>query len=238
MPLLDHFHPPVSHRLEWSSLHSGWATYLASNLCEHWLPAPYLAVENTRRRMAVEVDVGTFDVPPGVVPGAAVVATPRVWTAPPPRVTVEVELGGAYEVLIYADESGWRLVGAIELVSESNKDRPSERAAFVGKCAGLLAQGVAVVVVDVVTNRRANLHNELLEFIGLEAGLLPDAGPIYTSAYHPVVRAGATALDIWAEPLAVGTPLPDMPLRVSADLVVPVELEETYSQICRLRRVI
>jgi hypothetical protein len=238
MPLLDHFHPPVNQRLGWSSLHSGWATYLASNLSERWLPSPYLAAENTRRSLAVEVDVGTFDASPQAAPGVAVVTEPRVWTVPPPLVTVEVELGDAYEVLVYADDSGWRLVGAIELVSEKNKDCPSERAAFVGKCLGLLAQGVAVVVVDVVTNRHSNLHNELLRLIEVETGLLPDDSAVYTSAYHPVARRGKTGLDVWAEPLVLGAPLPTMPLRVSADLVVPVELEETYSQICRLRLVI
>jgi hypothetical protein len=38
-----------------------------------------------------------------------------------------VEFGDAYEVLIYADEDGWKRVAAIELISEKNKDRPSRR---------------------------------------------------------------------------------------------------------------
>jgi hypothetical protein len=238
MPLLDHFHPPVNRHLGWSSLHSGWATYLASNLSARWLPPPFLAAENTHSSMAIEVDVGTFDVPSGGAPGAGVATLPRAWTVTPPRVSAAVEFGDTYEVLIYADESGWKLVGAIELVSEKNKDRPSERRAFVGKCAGLLKEGIAVVVVDIVTNRHSNLHNDLLELLEVEAEPLPKDSYIYTSAYHHVKRGGKSVLDVWSEELHLGAPLPTMPLRVSADLVVPVELEETYTEICRLRRVI
>jgi hypothetical protein len=43
------------------------------------------------------------------------------------------------------------------------KDRPENRQAFVAKCAGYLREQVSVVVVDVVTTRRANLHQETHE---------------------------------------------------------------------------
>ena len=38
MPLFDHFRPPVDADLPWDSLHSAWATYLASALNQRWLP--------------------------------------------------------------------------------------------------------------------------------------------------------------------------------------------------------
>lgn len=239
MPLLDHFHPPVKRRLGWTSLHSGWATYLATNLGSRWLPPPFLAVENTQRNMAIEVDVGTFSLP-GDAPNPGGIATQsRTWTAAPPRDSVAIEFGDAYEVLIYADEDGWKLVAAIELVSEKNKDRPSRRDAFIGKCAGLLERGVSVAIMDIVTCRLANLHNQLLELLDIRGpSRLANDCSIYTSAYHPVERDGRTELDIWAEPLQIGQELPTMPLRVGSELVVPLEWEETYTEICRLRRVI
>jgi hypothetical protein len=51
------------------------------------------------------------------------------------------------EVQVFSDSEGPTPVGAIELVSPSNKDRPAERDAFVSKCASYLQQGVGLVIV-------------------------------------------------------------------------------------------
>jgi hypothetical protein len=62
MPLFDHFHPPVEHRLPWDSLHSAWATYLATALNMRWLTQEFIALEHTRReasaREAAAVSAG------------------------------------------------------------------------------------------------------------------------------------------------------------------------------------
>ena len=66
------------------------------------------------------------------------------------------------QVSIFNTEAGPVLAGAIELVSPANKDRSTHRDAFVSKCETYLRQGIGLVIVDVVTGRKANLHNELL----------------------------------------------------------------------------
>jgi hypothetical protein len=43
MPLLDHFHPPLSQRRHWESFHSAWASALADALNEEWLPEGFFA---------------------------------------------------------------------------------------------------------------------------------------------------------------------------------------------------
>ena len=43
MPLLDHFHPPLSERRHWHSFHNSWATYLSSQI-NALLPAGYFAM--------------------------------------------------------------------------------------------------------------------------------------------------------------------------------------------------
>lgn len=58
-----------------------------------------------------------------------------------------------YEVRIYDEERGRRLVAAVEIVSPSNKDRPETRRVFVAKCEALLRRGVSVSVIDLVTSR-------------------------------------------------------------------------------------
>ena len=92
----------------------------------------------------------------------------RTHAPPQPTLTLETELPDQdeYEVRIYDERHGRRLVAAIELISPSNKDRPESRRAFVGKVAALLQRNVCVSLVDVVTIRDFNLYADLLEFVG------------------------------------------------------------------------
>jgi hypothetical protein len=76
--------------------------------------------------------------------------------APPtPTLTVETDWPDRdqYEVRIYDERHGRRLVAAIELVSSGNKDHPESRRAFVAKVAALLQDDVCVSLVDLVTVR-------------------------------------------------------------------------------------
>jgi hypothetical protein len=124
------------------------------------------------------------------------------------------------------------------LISPANKDRDEERQAFVAKCARYLHQGVSVVVIDIVTTRHANLHNDLLHFLNAPAGLLPDGVELYAAAYRPVLRDQTPQIDVWAERCSVTAALPTVPLRLTGDLFVPVEFEATYLETCRQRRLI
>ena len=49
MPLLDHFHPPLSERRHWQAFHSRWASALADDLNGMGLP------ENLFAEPAVEI---------------------------------------------------------------------------------------------------------------------------------------------------------------------------------------
>jgi hypothetical protein len=60
MPLLDHFHPPLSQRRHWESFHSAWATALVDALNEDWLPEGYFAEEMITVGGRVEIDVATL----------------------------------------------------------------------------------------------------------------------------------------------------------------------------------
>jgi hypothetical protein len=226
MPLLDHFHPPLSERRHWRSIYSSWATYLSSRL-NALLPAGYFAEANVQ--FGVEIDVAAIQ-----EPGA--VGTPTGWVAPPPQSSHPFELSGVVvEVGVFSRSGGPQLAGAIELLSPANKDRPVHREAFVSKCVTYLQAGVGLVIVDVVTDRTADLHRELLVRLGV-----PDPGPgseLSGSAFRPVERDGAAALDVWREPIAVGQPLPTLPLWLRGGLCLPVELEATYERTCVEQRV-
>lgn len=72
----------------------------------------------------------------------------RTYAPPAPELTIPAAFPDEFEVRIYENEGGSRLVAAVELVSPSNKDCVSHRAAFATKCAGYLAQGIALIVVE------------------------------------------------------------------------------------------
>ena len=70
------------------------------------------------------------------------------------------------------------------------------------------------------------------------ASLALPAGGLYAEAYRPVVRDGAVDLDTWAHTLAVGDPLPTLPLRLVGDFFLPVNLDATYQEMCRRRKLV
>ncbi len=242
MPLLDHFHPPLDDELPWTTLHSAWATHIATALNEGWLPGRFRALENTHSGPRTEIDVATYERPSVASAsssnGGGVATMPRTWTVPATTCTVPAIFPDSFEVRVFAGRGGWELVGAVELISPGNKDRPAERQAFVAKCASYLQKGVSVVLIDVVTSRHANLHNELVRLLDAPTALLPDGAFLYAAAYRPVLREDRPEIDTWAEALALGSPLPTMPLRLTGDLFVPIEFETTYTETCRRRRLL
>src|SRR5215207_9779563 len=58
MPLLDHFHPPLSETRKWEGFHSHWASSLAAQLNAGLLPPRHFA-EPQVSHGRIEVDVAT-----------------------------------------------------------------------------------------------------------------------------------------------------------------------------------
>src|SRR5437867_199770 len=205
MALQDHFRPPLSVRRHWHAFHNAWATYIAADLNQH-LPEGYFAEANVQ--FGIEIDVATFEeadvcLPPCTATGmdGSPTGSSAGWSAPTPTQTVPIAiLTDTVEVLVFNREAGPTLAGAIELVSPANKDRPAHRDAFVSKCAAYLQQGVGLVVVDIVTDRRANLHDELLARLHPSQGGAEDV-ELYAGAYRPVTHNGEANLVIWHERL-------------------------------------
>ncbi len=140
------------------------------------------------------------------------------------------------EIRLFQYEDGPALLGAGALVSPANKDCPSHRNAFVAKCEPYLQQGIGLVIVDVVTSRQANLHDDLLtRFAAVEpAGVEAE---LYAVSYRIIERDGQSNLDIWRETLAIGGALPTVPLWLRGALCLPVVLEATYDRTCREHRI-
>jgi hypothetical protein len=241
MPLLDHFHPPLHPRHHWESFHSNWATRLADTLNDQWLPPEFIAEEYTHAGSRLEIDVATFEqTPPAASPAnnkPPLTLSSPVWAPPAPVYTMPAVFPDTFAVRIFTTTGGLTLVAAIELISPSNKDRPQEQRAFATKCASYLYQGVSLIIIDIVTNRPANLHNETMHLMNAATSFLfSEDINLYAVAYRPVLRHEQAEIDVWPATCAIGVPLPVLPLRLTGDLFVPVDFEASYHEACRRRR--
>src|SRR5437867_7955395 len=238
MGLHDHFRPPLGVHRHWHAFHNGWASAIAAALNET-LPPRYFAEPNVQ--YGIEIDLATFEegaraMGSGTAVASAVGAT-ATWAPPAPTLSLPVALASdAVEVLVYANAGGPVLAGAIELVSPTNKDRPSHREAFVSKCETYLHQGIGLVIIDIVTDRAANLHHQLLERMA-SASTSALSSALYGAAYRPIDRAGQPSLAVWEEVLGLRLPLPTMPLWLPGELCLPVELDASYLRTCREQRI-
>ncbi len=156
-----------------------------------------------------------------------------------PRVQAELPDQDEYEVRVYDARHGRRLVAAIEIVSPANKDRPESRRAFVAKVAALLQRDVCVSLVDTVTVRQFNLHADLLELIGWSDPMLRAEPPaLYAVTARGRRRLGqGPLLDTWFYPMALGQPLPALPIWLDVDLGVFLDLETSYEAACHVLRI-
>lgn len=236
MPLRDHFHPPLTRR-SWESFHGQWAACIQAWLNRTLPQDRYTAEFELHYGPSVEIDVAEFENTDIVPASASKTNGPVAVESPAAVVTAAMTMPLAFpddlEIRIYDLDDGKRLVAAIELVSKSNKDSPESRRSFVAKCASYLHKGIGLIVVDAVTSRRFNLHNELVTFLAQgEPYLLPPGCWSYVVGYRPVHRGGNSELDMWASPLAIGDNLPVTPLALLRGKTILLDLEQTYQEAC------
>jgi hypothetical protein len=243
VPVLDHFHPPLSEERHWEGFHSKWANVLVDELNQTLLPKGYFAEPHIHMGPRVEIDAATFSAQrPGPAPADnGVPGTPPVrdWSSSQPTLVMPAVFGDTFEVQIISTEAGPILVAAIELISPANKDRAEPRRAFAVKCASYLTQGISLILVDLVTSRHGNLHDEVVRLLPNGDPYLFPADPLlYAAAYRPIRRNETEQIDTWLVPLAVGGPLPVLPLALTSDLILSIDLEATYVDACRKLRIV
>jgi hypothetical protein len=229
MPLLDHFHPPLYPTHRWESFHARWAVAIADALNDT-LPARYFAETQVHLGARAEADVvelehnGAANGTPGGVATATYAPPKPVLTFPGPTeddVTVEVR----------DRDRDSRVAAVVELLGPRNKDRDEARRAFAAKVVAYLRLGAGLVVLDVVTSRSGNAHNDLVSVLKLpdECRLTSPTG-LSATAYQPASEADQRPVGVWFESLTVGTALPGTPLWVCGFGFVPLDLEATYSE--------
>ncbi len=236
MPLLDHFHPPIANLRHWESFHAVWATEIMRTLNRDVLPQQCFAEAQVHVGSRVEIDVATFEEKETSrakeVNSNGGLAT-KPWAPPVVTAVMSAVFPDEIEIQIFQNRGGAILVAAIALISPGNKDRAETRRAFACKCASYLQQGIGLIIVDIVTDRQTNLHNELIQLLEQNPFKISEETTLYTVAYRPSRQKDTDQIEIWKNPLELGQSLPVMPLALREVATVPLDLETTYTTTCQ-----
>lgn len=125
-----------------------------------------------------------------------------------------------------------KIVAVVEVMSPGNKDRQHSLRTFVDKCVDLLDQQVNLLIIDPFppgVHDSSGIHQVISAVYSDEPFELPPDKPLTFVAYQV-----SPLLTAYVEPIAVGDPLPDMPLFLRDDQGTNVPLEETYQATWRV----
>src|SRR5262249_32447693 len=130
--------------------------------------------------------------------GVAVATEAEVYAPPETELCMPAEFLTEILVEVRDTTQAYRVVGVVELVSPSNKKEEGEREQFAAKCLSYLGKGIGLVILDIVTERHKNLHNEIVRLAEHDDKfLMPDDQWIYVTAYRPVHRNKEDLIDLW-----------------------------------------
>lgn len=236
MPLRDHFHSLPVGAPPWTSVGAQWIACTIRWLNRTLPRSDYRAFSRVHLGSVAEADIAEFELPTGggqpdwtepVADGGTATAV-----LPPPVGTITPVYPDQFAVEILSVHEGMRLVAVLEFISPANKDRPGTRQQLVDKCVAYLGSNVGVVLVDIVTNRHANLSNDLVSALGANGPQLA-ACHTYVSSFRPTPPdSSLRRLDMWAYPAEVGQRIPSVPLPLASGPPLMLDLESTYVEAC------
>jgi hypothetical protein len=135
---------------------------------------------------------------------------------------------------IHIDHHGC-LVAAIELVSPGNKDRREAKESYCSRYLGYLRQGVHLLLLDLLPRP---LGFSFLNVLGTALGLaIPDTpAPVAVSVRvgDPIPNGNTESpvIGVWHRALQPGQPLPTLPLALTSQQRILIDLEQTYRAAC------
>jgi hypothetical protein len=214
----------------WEGMHLLWSAELLHDLKPR-LPEGYRAYLGSSPILAVGSPAGKPDL------------SVRTWQPDNPRLPsnptyaafdapdVEVSVSAIEPSTALLVEHHGSLVAAVELVSPRNKDRPTSRDTYLSRYLGYLLNGANLVLIDVHPRPAGfSFADRLTEELSL------DRQPPWPAPFAISYRVGEPAatggrlLAIWRRPFVVGQNLPSIPLPLTVEVAVPLNLELTYAQ--------
>jgi hypothetical protein len=211
------------------AFHQQWISALCAALNSGILPFDYFALPEQHIRgpipdvLALHLGDHDGNEQPGPAPVHA------VGTAPPrTRLTrlAEADIYARKADRITVRHRHGDVVAVVEIISPGNKASKAEFRAIVRKAAELLRQGVHLLLIDLFPPGPRDpdgIHKALWEHFADEDATPPPEQPLTLASYDagPPVAA-------YVDFVAVGAPLPDMPLFLKPELYVHAPLEATY----------
>ncbi len=215
--------------------HNSWMVHLKEALNAGLLPEGYYA-QAEQFAGQIEADVLTLRSGNGALrsrPGGGTISLAEA----PPAVHWHLVADEATacrlarKTLVIRHASGHEIVALLEIVSPANKDRPSSVQDVVDKDVSALRQGIHLVILDLFPPGPSDPHGingAIWENYNAAGYDVPANRPLTLGAY-----AVKKLPDAYFEAVAVGDPLPPMPLFLDPDDYVNVPLEQTYLQAYR-----
>jgi hypothetical protein len=206
--------------------HQSWSIAIRNALNAGRLPPGYFAMVE-QKAGGPEPDVITLDLNPSG--GASPAGGVAIAEAPP-----KVRFVTRSEAACYARKANritvrhldGDVVAVIEIVSPGNKDSRHAISAFAEKAAAFLQAGIHLLIVDLFPpgpRDPQGIHKVIWDHIHEEPFELPPDKPLTLAAY-----AAGMVIVAYVESVAVGDPLPDMPIFLTDDHYIPCPLESTY----------
>lgn len=215
----------------WDGVHTLWIGELL-RWVKPRLPAGYRAYVGSSPTLTIGAPPSHADVqvrewrPETPAPASAHEVSNGNFAEPDDEVAVSVLTG---EPAVYVASAG-HLVAAIELVSPRNKDRHAAQDVYVSRYLGYLHEGVHLLLVDV---HRLPLKFSFADRLAQELQLTQPPCPAPLAISYRVGEPapdGGRFLAHWRRSLTVGEALPTMPLPLSVEVSVPIDLEQTYAR--------
>ncbi len=225
MPLHD-----WSDQRGWESVQHLWLSELLYSIKPR-LPGGYRAYIGTSPILALgspleRSDSHVHPSPKTLVHTATHPATDEICPEPDQEIAVAVIDSGT---ALFVEKEG-RVVSAVELVSPRNKDRPITRHATLGRYIRYLFHGVNLLLIDVHPRPQTfSFSDSVAEALQVAQAHCPAPFAV-TYRVGEYAATGGRFLAKWQRALAVGTPLPKLPLPLTVDNSVLVDLEQTYSR--------
>jgi hypothetical protein len=228
MPMHDwtQVEPGIFH-----AFHHDWITELARILNQGLLPGDYYALPEQQAAgfgpdvLTLQSPTTNGNAPETSTSGSATMVRTRPQTQFMAETDAEFYRRKKSSIAV-RHVSGDRIVAMLEIVSPGNKASRHGFQAFVAKACELLEHRIHLLILDPFPPgpRDPNgLHAAIWEEVRDQPFVLPANKPLTLAAYECDLTTRA-----YIEPIAVGDPLPDMPLFVEPGCHVAVPLEKTY----------
>jgi hypothetical protein len=213
----------------WEVVHHYWLSELGRSV-KSQLPAGYRAFPASSPDLKIGTDLGKPDVAVrqwdqsnGKTGGPMV--SQRIEPESEEVVTLTLDPDLALLITYHG-----KLAAAIEIISPGNKDRPARRAFYLGRYFGYLKVQASVLLVDVHPQPYGfSFADALAVELDQHQAPLPCPMAISYEVRGPATSGGAV-IGTWRRALTPGQPIPTLPLSLSEDLQIKIDLEGTYSR--------